>query len=93
MLTRPQRTPASARLELSSSRTLHGRFTSLLVTLIMIMITMMVMVVLETTYLVIEESIDERRNPDEAEDGFVATSQLLTSLNLCVAPHFTEIKS
>ena len=40
------------------------------------------------TYLVIEESIDERWNPDEAEDGFVATSQLLTSLNLRVAPDY-----
>ena len=57
-LTRPQRTPASARLELSSSRTLHGRFTSLLVTLIIMM--MVMTVVLETTYQVIEASIDER---------------------------------
>ena len=56
IFTRPQRTPASARLELSSSRTLHGRFTSLLVTLMM----MMTMVMLEATNLVVEESIDER---------------------------------
>ena len=44
-------------MELSSSRTLHGRFTSLLVTLMM---TMMTMVMLQMTYLVVEESIDER---------------------------------
>ena len=78
--TRPQRTPARARLELSSSRTLHGLFTSLLVTCLMRM------VALETTYLVIEESIDEGRDPDESEDSLVLTGQLLASLDLSVAP-------
>ena len=45
-----------ARSELSSSRTLHGLFTSLLVTCFITML-----VVLDTMfYLVIEESVDER---------------------------------
>ena len=80
LLTRPQRTPARARLELSSSRTLQGRFTSLLVTCLV------TMVVLETIYLVVEESIDAGRDPDEPEDGLVLAGQLLASLNLGVAP-------
>ena len=80
LLTRPQRTPARARLELSSSRTLQGRFTSLLVTCLV------TMVVLETIYLVVEESIDAGRDPDEPEDGLVLTGQLLASLNLGIAP-------
>ena len=73
-----------ARSELSSSRTLHGLFTSLLVTCFITML-----VVLDTIfYLVIEESVDERRDPDEAEDSLVPAGQLLASLNLCVAPDF-----
>ena len=44
------------------------------------------MVVLETIYLVVEESIDAGRDPDEPEDGLVLTGQLLASLNLGVAP-------
>ena len=78
--TRPQRTPAIARLELSSSRTLHGRFTSLLVTCL----TMRMVVLM--TYLVIEESVDERRDPDESEHSLVSPGQLLTALQFCVAP-------
>ena len=78
--TRPQRTPAIARLELSSSRTLHGRFTSLLVTCL----TMRMVVLM--TYLVIEESVDERRDPDESEHSLVSTGQLLTALQFCVTP-------
>ena len=44
------------------------------------------MVVLETIYLVVEESIDAGRDPDEPEDGLVLTGQLLASLNLGVTP-------
>ena len=83
LLTRPQRTPARARLELSSSRTLQGRFTSLLVTCLV------TMVVLETIYLVVEESIDAGRDPDEPEHSLVLPGQLLACLNLGVAPELS----
>ena len=44
------------------------------------------MVVLETIYLVVEESIDAGRDPDEPEHSLVLTGQLLASLDLSVAP-------
>ena len=44
-------------------------------------------------HLVIEESIDERRDPDEAQCCLVLTSQLLASLHFRVAPDSAESES